>query len=163
MAVKRRFPYRSAAVACNGGCRAEGKDLQCEYGCIGCGACEAACRFDAIHVGADGVAEVDTEKCIGCGACTHACPQQIIRVHETANYIFVRCSNEDKGADARKMCDVSCIGCGICERTCTANAIRVINHCAVIEDAYCLSCGMCAVNCPRHAIHDLAGVLTKKP
>lgn len=161
MAVKKKFPYRAAVVACNGGCRvAEG--AKCDYGCIGCGECVAACKFGAIKINEIGVAEVDEEKCIGCGLCAKKCPQNIIRVHECANYIVVKCSNKDKGADARKICSASCIGCGICEKTCTAAAIKVVDNCAVINDKYCLSCGMCAVKCPRHAIIDQRGVLTKK-
>ena len=104
---------------------------------------------------------VDEDKCIGCGACARACPQGIIRVHECANYIAVKCGNRAKGVDARKQCEVSCIGCGICERTCTAGAIHVTDNRAVIDEALCLSCGMCAVKCPRHAIHDLRGILTR--
>ena len=47
MAVKKRFPYRAALVACNGGCRAT---AECQYGCVGCELCVAACKFDAIHL-----------------------------------------------------------------------------------------------------------------
>ena len=38
MAVKKKFPYRSAVVACNGGCRVTAGDNGCKDGCIGCGA-----------------------------------------------------------------------------------------------------------------------------
>ena len=51
MAIKKRFPYRAALVACNGGC-------------IGCGACIEKCKFGAISMNEYGVAEVDEEKCI---------------------------------------------------------------------------------------------------
>ena len=132
MAVKKKFPYRSAVVACNGGCRAATGETGCE------------------------------EKCIGCGACGKVCPKKIIHVHECANWIVVKCSNKSKGAEAKKQCEVSCIGCGICEKTCTAGAVKVVDNCAVIEDAICLSCGMCAVKCPRHAIYDLRGIYTAK-
>ena len=40
MAVKKRFPYQAAFVACNGGCRAT---ADCQYGCVGCGRCLAKC------------------------------------------------------------------------------------------------------------------------
>ena len=158
MAVKKKFPYKAALVACHGGCRA----TDCAYGCTGCGTCVAACKFDAIAIGPDGVAAVDEAKCIGCGACARACPQKLIHVHDCANYIVVKCSNHDKGAAARKQCAVSCIGCGICEKTCTASAIRVVENCAVIDETYCLSCGMCAVKCPRKVIHDLRGICAEK-
>lgn len=167
MAVKKKFPYKSAVVACNGGCRAEKKaagavkeEAACAFGCIGCGKCVEACKFGAITLNEYGVAEVNEALCIGCGKCAKSCPQQIIRIHDCANFIVVKCSNREKGAAARKACEVSCIGCGICEKTCTAEAVHVVDNCAVIDEKYCLSCGMCAVKCPRGAIYDLRGVLT---
>ena len=156
MAVKKRFPGKSAYVACNGGC----DSVSCSYGCIGCGKCVSACRFKAIALNAKGIAEVDQEKCIGCGACARQCPQKIIALHLDANSIRIRCSNRDKGALARKACALSCIACGICEKTCTAAAVEVIDNLATINDELCLSCGMCAVKCPRHVIQDMKGVLT---
>ena len=160
MAVKKKFPYRSAFVACNGGCHVT-EGSSCSYGCIACGKCVESCKFGAIHLNEHGVAEVDEEKCIACGRCTRECPQHIIHLHDCANTIAVKCSNKDKGKDARGVCAVSCIGCGICEKTCTASAIHVEDNCAVIDEASCLSCGMCAVKCPRHAIYDLRGIFTK--
>ena len=161
MAIKKKFPYRSAVVACNGGCRANSEEPTCTKGCIGCGECVNNCKFGAISINEYGVAEVDEEKCIACGKCVKACPQEIIHIHECANYIVVKCSNKKKGAEAKKQCEVSCIGCGICEKTCTAGAIKVSDNCAVIDESVCLSCGMCTVKCPRHVIHDLRGIFTK--
>ncbi|MDA3959737.1 MAG: ATP-binding protein [Planctomycetota bacterium] len=40
--------------------------------CYGCGACERACRFDAISVAR--IAEIDETACEGCGACALVCP-----------------------------------------------------------------------------------------
>ena len=78
MAIKKRFPYRAALVACNGGCRAAGsEDGGCKDGCIGCGACIEKCKFGAISMNEYGVAEVDEEKCIACGQCAKVCPQNI--------------------------------------------------------------------------------------
>ncbi len=62
-------------------------------------------------------------KCIACGACVRECPRELIRIHECANPIVVKCSNKDLGKNARKYCEVSCIGCGICEKVCPAGAI----------------------------------------
>ena len=107
------------------------------------------------------MAEVDEDKCLACGKCMKVCPQEIIHIHECANYIVVKCSNKSKGAEAKKQCEVSCIGCGICEKTCTAGAVRIMDNHAVIREDICLSCGMCSVKCPRHAIYDLRGIFTK--
>ena len=147
MAVKKKFPYRAALVACNGGCRAVKVEEGCNDGCIGCGACVDACKFDAIALNEYGVAEVDETRCTACKKCTRVCPQQIIHIHECANYIVVKCSNKSKGAAAKKQCEAS-----------TAEAVKVTDNCAVIDEDVCLSCGMCAVKCPRHVIHDLRGI-----
>ncbi|MBP7736871.1 MAG: glycyl-radical enzyme activating protein [Spirochaetes bacterium] len=40
--------------------------------CIGCGACLAACRYDAIIQGED--RRVDYSRCTGCGDCVKVCP-----------------------------------------------------------------------------------------
>lgn len=102
MAAKKRFPYRSALVACNGGCRAVQGEEGCTDGCIGCGACVSVCKFGAISLNEYGVAEVDEDKCLACGKCMKVCPQEIIHIHECANYIVVKCSNKSKGAEAKK-------------------------------------------------------------
>ena len=59
MAVKKRFPYRAALVACNGGCRTAKDGQGCADGCIGCGACIQACKLGAIFLNEYGAAEVD--------------------------------------------------------------------------------------------------------
>lgn len=157
MAVKKRFPYKAALVACNGGCRAT---ADCEYGCVACGLCVGVCKFDAIEINSFGVAQVNEGKCIACGACVRECPRELIHIHECANPIVVKCSNKDLRKNARKYCEVSCIGCGLCEKACPAGAITVTENLSHIEESICLSCGQCAVKCPRGAIVDLRGILT---
>lgn len=159
MAVKKKFPYRAALVACKGGCSADGNSA-CEYGCIGCGKCTEVCKFGAVSINESGVAQVDEEKCIACGMCAKACPRNVIQIHECANYITVKCSNKNNAKQAREICPNSCIGCRICEKTCTAGAVHVVDNLAVIDEELCLSCGMCAVKCPRHVFVDLRGILT---
>jgi dissimilatory sulfite reductase (desulfoviridin) alpha/beta subunit len=45
--------------------------------CAQCGACEAACREEAVQVLGDGPA-FDAERCVGCGSCIGACPSGAI-------------------------------------------------------------------------------------
>ena len=59
MAFKKKFPYKAALVACNGSCGATREEPKCAYGCLGCGACVSACKFGAIHLSDNGVADVD--------------------------------------------------------------------------------------------------------
>ena len=157
MAGQKAFPCQAALVSCNGECPARAGFL-CKYGCVGCGNCIAVCESGAISWNENGTAQVDEKMCTACGACVKVCRQEVIHIHQGANYIVVKCSNEDKGKAAKEVCRVSCIGCGICEKICTAEAVKVVNFCAVIDEKLCLSCGMCAVNCPRHAIADLRGI-----
>lgn len=41
--------------------------------CVGCGACERACKYDAVHVKSDGKAHVDRDKCVECFDCVKVC------------------------------------------------------------------------------------------
>ena len=77
MAVKKKFPYRSALVACNGGCHVQ-EGQSCENGCIGCGICVKQCEQGAITL-ENNLSRVDPEKCIGCGKCVEKCPTKSIR------------------------------------------------------------------------------------
>ncbi len=46
--------------------------------CVGCGACKAVCKFDAVTITKDYggfiKAYINTDKCVNCGMCTKACP-----------------------------------------------------------------------------------------
>ena len=47
--------------------------------CVGCGACQAQCRFDAIRPSADGMTfSVEAVGCEGCGVCVRLCPVKAI-------------------------------------------------------------------------------------
>ena len=62
------------------------------------------------------------------------------------------CSNKDKGAVARKVCQVACIACGKCARTCEYGAITVENNLARIDPDKCCACGKCVEACPTGCI-----------
>ena len=112
MAIKWKFPARTATVHCSGGCRAkrdENGGLLCAYGCVACGACVEACRFGAVQINDLGCAEVDEEKCIGCGMCSQACPWNMPRV------------------DSETGVSTKCISCGRCAEQCPNGAIKFID------------------------------------
>lgn len=169
-----------AVVRCNGTCEhrpriveydglqtcaavnASGRgETACGYGCLGCGDCTRACQFDAIHMNPEtGLPEVDEDKCTACGACAKACPRHIIELRKKGPRgmrIYVQCVNKDKGAVARKGCEVACIGCGKCQRTCQFDAITIENNLSYIDYKKCRLCTKCVSECPTGAIIQVGG------
>ncbi|MDO8124992.1 MAG: ATP-binding protein [Candidatus Hermodarchaeota archaeon] len=58
--------------------------------CTGCGACEVACKFDAISPSF----QVDPIMCEGCGVCFISCPADAIEMHERlSGYIYASETN----------------------------------------------------------------------
>lgn len=129
----------------------------CPYGCLGCGDCVSACKFDALHMDpVTGLPVVDTEKCTGCGACTEACPRRILELRKKGPKgmrVWVACANKDRGAIAMKECSVACIGCGKCKKVCPFEAITVADNLAYIDFNKCRMCQKCVAECPTKAIH----------
>ena len=132
-------------------------DTGCSFGCLGCGDCVAACKFDAISMDpATGLPVVDEEKCTACGACAKACPKGVIELRNKGRRnmrVFVSCINKDKGGVARKACKAACIGCGKCAKVCPFGAITVENNLAYIDFNKCKLCKKCVAECPTGAIH----------
>ena len=114
-------------MSCKTAAQLFGGGKACSFGCLGLGDCEAACPFDAIHVGENGLAEVDSEKCRACKICINVCPKGVIELaplykHEAVVY----CQNQ----------------------TCQHDAIHVENFKASVDYAKCVGCGDCATACP---------------
>lgn len=120
----------------------------CSFGCLGLGDCVSACLFDAIHMGKNGVPEVDSRKCTGCRKCVEACPRSVISLAPVNIGPVVLCKNREKGPVMKKGCPVGCIGCKICEKNCPEGAITVTDFCASIDYEKCTSCMKCAELCP---------------
>src|SRR5574344_2729139 len=128
----------------------------CGFGCLGCGDCVAACQFGAIAINPEtGLPEVDEEKCTGCGACAKACPRHIIELRKKGpkgRRVYVQCVNKDKGAVAKKACEVACIGCGKCQKVCKFDAITIENNVAYVDFNKCRMCTKCVDECPTGAL-----------
>ncbi|GAB6012328.1 Fe-S cluster domain-containing protein [Viscerimonas tarda] len=136
-----------------------GGDTGCSYGCLGLGDCSHVCIFDAIHINpVTRLPEVDEEKCTSCGACAEACPKMLIELRKKgrkSRRIYVACMNKEKGAVARKSCNVSCIACSKCEKACAYDAIKIANNLAYIDDKKCMLCRKCVNECPTSSIIEL--------
>ena len=141
----------SGIMSCSAAIKIGGGLTACTHGCMGLGDCVAVCDYDAIHV-KNGVAYVDDGKCRACTLCVKACPRGIIEIVPKKDMAMVRCSNRDKGAVTRKLCDVGCIGCKKCEKSCPQGAVKVENFCAYVDPALCTDCGACVEACPQNCI-----------
>lgn len=137
----------------------------CPHGCIGLGDCVLACQFDAMYIDeATGLPVIIQEKCVACGACVKACPRVIIEMRKVgpkSKRIYVDCVNREKGAVARKNCEVACIGCGKCVKICPHDAIVMENNLAYISFEKCKLCRKCVEECPTNAIVELNFPLRK--
>lgn len=125
----------------------------CPNGCLGFGTCMTVCKFGAISLH-NGVARIDPDKCTGCMQCVEACPRKVIVPVTYDADIVIACSNHERGANTRKVCDLGCVGCHLCEKQCEFDAIHVIHNLATIDYSKCVSCGRCAAVCPRQLISD---------
>ncbi|MEA3306240.1 MAG: RnfABCDGE type electron transport complex subunit B [Elusimicrobiota bacterium] len=74
LVVKKPRKYH---VACSSKDKGGVTRKYCSNGCIACGLCVKACKFDAIKV-ENFCAIIDDEKCINCGLCAKACPVKCI-------------------------------------------------------------------------------------
>lgn len=138
----------------------------CKFGCLGFGNCVNACPFGALSMGGDGLPRVDKNVCTGCGKCVATCPQHIIVLQTFDAPVQVKCSNHDKGAAARKLCQNTCLGCGMCMRNCPHGAIKLENNLAVVDQSVCRAkCSepTCLAKCPTKAIQPMVSGSENNP
>lgn len=153
---KESFVY-DGAPNCIEAANVIGGPRECVYGCLGFGACVQACKWDAIHLTDNGLAQVDASKCTGCGACVRTCPKHIIALVPASAPVFVQCSSLDFGKDVLSICQKGCIGCKACLRACSQGAIafKPEENLPVIDYEKCIGCMACVEKCPRKVIHTL--------
>jgi NADPH-dependent glutamate synthase beta subunit-like oxidoreductase len=77
---------------------------ECHVGCLGLGSCAAACPFDAITMGPDGLPRVDEAKCTGCGTCERVCPKHIITLSSVTRRILKEYTREDCTTPCQRAC-----------------------------------------------------------
>lgn len=154
-----RLNNYDGATSCAVASALYGGETGCSFGCHGLGDCVKVCPFDAIHINpGTQLPEVDEDKCTACGACVKACPKLIIELRKKgpkSRRVYVSCVNKDKGAIAKKACNVSCIGCSKCMKACPFEAITISNNLAYIDYNKCKLCRKCVDVCPTHAIQEL--------
>jgi len=105
----------------------------CAWGCLGLGDCETACTFDAIHMNANGLPQVDTEKCTACPDCMAACPRDLFELVPLRQNLFVQCNIPLAGAAATQLCSVACDACGKCVADAAPGLIHMEGNLPVID------------------------------
>lgn len=124
----------------------------CDVGCMGMGSCVDACHNHAIEIGGNACPVIKYEKCVNCGLCIKACPKSlIVRIPKKAK-VYVACSNHDKGAAVKSVCQHGCVSCGLCAKICPNTAIIIEDNLAKIDYSKCNGCGLCSEKCPTKAI-----------
>lgn len=136
----------------------------CAFGCIGFGDCAAACQFDALSIGDDGLPHVDYAKCTGCGMCVKACPKHLLSLVPTERKgAIALCSNHTGNkTPVIKYCKNGCIKCGKCERGCPKQAIKLVNGIPQVDYTLCDSCKICVDGCPTHVLALIENIVTIK-
>ena len=117
---------RAAAVVSGGG-------KGCSWGCLGLGDCERACTFDAIHMNANGLPQVDTEKCRACPDCMAACPRDLFELLPLNQNLYVQCNIPLAGEAATQLCAVACDACGRCAADAAPGLVRMEGNLPVVD------------------------------
>ena len=128
---------RAADYEGHEGCRAAhlvgGGGLECTWGCLGLADCVTVCTFDALHMNALLLPQVDTEKCTACGDCVDACPRDLFELVPLAHNLVVQCAAPLAADAARRLCKVACDACGRCAADAAPGLIRMEGNLPVVD------------------------------
>jgi electron transport complex protein RnfB len=146
------IPTCGAAALVFGGPRA------CKNGCLGLGDCVRACPFDALSIGAGGIAQVDVAKCTGCAICVPVCPKDLFTLYPRQHRVELSCVAREKQAVVRATCMVGCTLCRKCVAKCPAGAIEWDGRTILIDHEKCVAYGpscneACVDICPSTILH----------
>ena len=108
--------------------------------CIKCNACEAVCKFDAIHD-----AKIDAFQCEGCGACVLVCPQNAIQL-ESQKTAEAFLTQTNKGIISRAEMEIGSDGSGKLVTLLRKNAekIQEENSLVIMDGSPGLGCAVIA-------------------
>ncbi len=72
------------AISCAVAAALYGGETGCSYGCLGCGDCVEACKYDAMYMDEEtGLPVIIEDKCIACGKCVEACPLEALSAQKS--------------------------------------------------------------------------------
>ncbi|MGN0453355.1 MAG: RnfABCDGE type electron transport complex subunit B [Ruminococcus sp.] len=151
--TEEKYSYQGTK-SCAAAASLHGGKGSCKYGCLGFGDCVSACPYDAVSI-CNGVALVNKDLCKGCAVCVRVCPKNIISLVPKKSQAVVRCSNRQKGGEAKTLCKAACIGCKRCEKVCEAGAIKVESFKASVDPSKCTGCKACVEVCTMGSITEL--------
>jgi H+/Na+-translocating ferredoxin:NAD+ oxidoreductase subunit B len=157
-AYARQEAEYAGVLTCAAASMVFGGPKACKNGCLGLGDCVYACPFDALHMGASGIAEVDQAKCTGCGLCVPVCPKELFQLYPRNRRVELSCVARDKASVVRSTCMVGCTLCRRCVAKCPAEAITFDGGTIVIDHEKCLAYGpscneVCVDICPSTILH----------
>jgi electron transport complex protein RnfB len=117
-----------------------------------------ACPFDALSIGAGGIAQVDVAKCTGCAICVPVCPKDLFTLYPRQHRVELSCVAREKQAVVRATCMVGCTLCRKCVAKCPAGAIEWDGRTILIDHEKCVAYGpscneACVDICPSTILH----------